>query len=152
MRRKERETDKETALRILKDSSYGVLAMMRPDGTPYGVPVSIVLVEGDVYFHCAKAGEKLDCIRNQPKVCLTCVGNIRPVPEKLTMAYESCIVNGRASMVEEESEKCFILRCLCEKYAPETPEGFFSLTLEEVANTGICKIAIDSITGKRNPG
>ncbi len=40
MRRKDREVSAEQAWEIVERCSYGVLAMTKPDGTPYAVPVN----------------------------------------------------------------------------------------------------------------
>ena len=40
MRRKDREVSAEKAWEIVERCSYGILAMTKPDGTPYAVPVN----------------------------------------------------------------------------------------------------------------
>lgn len=73
MRRKDREVSAEKAWEIVERCSYGVLAMTKPDGTPYAVPVNFAREGNCLYIHCAQAGEKTDCLHHQPQVCVTCV-------------------------------------------------------------------------------
>ena len=73
MRRKDREVSAEQAWEIVERCSYGVLAMTKPDGTPYAVPVNFAREGNYLYIHCAQAGEKTDCLNHQPQVCVTCV-------------------------------------------------------------------------------
>ena len=72
MRRKDREVSAEQAWEIVERCSYGVLAMTKPDGTPYAVPVNFAREGNYLYIHCAQAGEKTDCLNHQPQVCHLC--------------------------------------------------------------------------------
>ena len=65
MRRKDREVSAEQAWEIVERCSYGVLAMTKPDGTPYAVPVNFAREGNCLYIHCAQAGEKTDCLHHQ---------------------------------------------------------------------------------------
>ena len=89
VRRKELETTEEQAMAILKRSAYGTLSMVMPDGSPYGVPVNFYLSEREnaIFFHCAKDGEKIRCIRHCPKVSVSAVAEYTVVPEDLTTLY-----------------------------------------------------------------
>ncbi len=86
MRRKDREVSAEQAWEIVERCSYGVLAMTKPDGTPYAVPVNFAREGNCLYIHCAQTGEKTDCLNHQPQVCVTCVegrrgGQLGPMPD-----------------------------------------------------------------------
>ena len=65
MRRKDREVSAEKAWEIVERCSYGILAMTKPDGTPYAVPVNFAREGNCLYIHCAQAGEKTDCITSR---------------------------------------------------------------------------------------
>jgi len=70
MRRKACEvTDRREIDRILAVARIGRLATVGGDGFPYITPVNYVHHQGRIYFHCAPAGEKLDNIARDPKVC-----------------------------------------------------------------------------------
>ena len=52
---------------ILRDSPIGFLGMAL-EGEPYVVPLNFAYVEGNLLFHCALEGKKLDVLAANPKV------------------------------------------------------------------------------------
>lgn len=149
VRRKDREISKEMAYEILKNAEYAVLATINVNGDePYCIPFSPVLVDDTIYFHCAPEGQKLNNIRKNPNVCVTCIGNTELIPENYTTAYESAVVTGIASEVEEDKEKIFALKEVCLKFAPSNMENFEKAIKASLHRTTVCKIKINSITGK----
>ena len=62
MRRKRQALPPEQCAAILRRGTSGVLALAGDAGYPYAVPLSYVYTDGKLYFHCAKAGHKLDAI------------------------------------------------------------------------------------------
>lgn len=149
MRRKSRERGEEFALAVLKHCPYATFATVNEDGSPYCVPVSPVYCEGAVYFHCAPEGHKLDNIRNHPQVCLCCAVGVVDVPEHFTTKYQSCVIFGRAELVEKEEEKIMALRKLCEKHAASNLGQFETEVNKSLPRTAVCKITIERITGKQ---
>ena len=175
MRRKDREVSAEQAWEIVERCSYGVLAMTKPDGTPYAVPVNFaregnylyihcaqtgektLLERRDVgalvgYIHCAQTGEKTDCLNHQPQVCVTCVeGGAWVDQPALTTRYASAVMLGKAEELTDEADKVKALRLLCMRLAPEHPRshGDFS---ECRGKTAVWRITVEQITGKANPG
>lgn len=148
MRRKDREQGREFALNVLRGCEYATLATVNLDGSPYSVPISPVLVGETVYFHCALEGQKIDNIANLDKVCLSCVGYTKLVPEKFTTEYESAVATGRCTVVTDREEKIMALRGICEKYAASNMDAFEGAVTKSLARTGICKVEIEQITGK----
>ncbi len=55
--------------RILSLTNIGRLATNGADGYPYVTPVNFVWHERKIYFHSALAGEKLENLARDPKVC-----------------------------------------------------------------------------------
>ena len=49
MRKAGRQTDERRALEILEKAPYVTLSLTRPDGTPYGIPLSIVRKDDSVF-------------------------------------------------------------------------------------------------------
>lgn len=150
MRRKDRERDRDFALGVLRDCEYGTLATVNPDGTPYCIPISPVLVGETLYFHCALEGKKLDNLLTCEQVCVSCVSYTKLVPEKFTTEFASAVVRGRGILVPEENEKIMALRAICEKYASSNMHAFEKATSASLARTGVCKVSIDEISGKSN--
>ena len=114
MRRKDREVSAEQAWEIVERCSYGVLAMTKPDGTPYAVPVNFAREGNYLYIHCAQTGEKTDCLNHQPQVCVTCVeGGAWVDQPALTTRYASAVMLGKAEELTDEADKVKALRLLC---------------------------------------
>ena len=148
MRRKDRELTKDEAFAILRECEYAALATINEDKTPYCIMISPVVMNENIYFHCAKEGQKLDNIAKSPHVCITCAKNTRLVPEHFTTLYESAVVYGTARLVENDAEKIAALKALCEKYASSNMSAFEDAIHKSLHRTGICEITIDHITGK----
>lgn len=148
MRRKDRLLSDQEALAILEKCQYGVLATVNAEGEPYGVPLSYAVMNGAVYIHCAKTGEKLDNIAANPKVSFTVVGDIRALFDGgFTTNYESCIVFGKAREVTEPREKRDALLALTMKYLPEYADQFdHEMSKEQV--TLVFAVSMDQVSGK----
>ena len=124
MRKKDREVSAEQAWEIVERCSYGVLAMTKPDGTPYAVPVNFAREGNCLYIHCAQTGEKTDCLNHQPQVCVTCVeGGAWVDQPALTTRYASAVMLGRVEELTDEADKVKALRLLCMRLAPEHPRS-----------------------------
>ncbi len=102
---------------------YGYLSLIDLKGTPYGVPLNYVFDEGKnaIIIHCALSGRKLDGLKNTPEVSFCVVGQTSVVPDQLTCLYQSVIVQGKASIIEDSEEKSDLAHLLCAKYAPGRP-------------------------------
>ena len=67
MRRKRQALPQEGMDAVLQKGTSGVLAVSGDHGYPYAVPLSYVYDGKALYFHCGKAGHKLDGIRRDAK-------------------------------------------------------------------------------------
>ena len=148
MRRKERQITEEEAWAVVDKCEYAFLAMTAEDGTPYGLPVTIVREGRNIYFHSALEGRKVECLRRQPRVCLTCVGDAAIQQDRFTTLYESAVAFGTAAEVTENAEKVEVLRLLCLRHTPDNMADFDRAVNASLARTGIWKIAVDELTGK----
>jgi len=148
MRRKDRERDASFALDVLRDSEYATLATINPDGTPYCIPVSPVLVDGAIYFHCATEGQKLTNIELNDNVCISSVRYTKLIPEEFSTEYESAVATGKCRIITDPDEKTKALRKICEKYAESNMEHADKEIAGALHRTCICKIDIETITGK----
>lgn len=149
MRRKDREMPESFALQVIDKCDYGTLAMADTSGQPYCVPLSIVRDGRVIYFHSAMQGEKIDVLKQNPKICLTCVGDIHVPPKKFTTEYESAVVFGTASEVTDADEKIHALRLLCLRYTPDNMDAFDEAIEMSLKRTAIWKLSMETVTGKR---
>ena len=148
MRRKDRQRDEIFAMEIVDQCAYVVLSMVDPDNKAYAVPLSIVRDGTYIYFHCAQEGYKLECLRENPEVCLVCVGNVCPALDRFTTAFSSAIVKGNCEEVTNDTEKINALRLLCQRYTPQNMAAFDQAIVRSLARTAVYRIAITQITGK----
>ena len=157
MRKGERRKDSAWALEVMDRAPYMTLGLLRPEGTPYCVPLNVVR-HNDVtfYFHCAGEGEKLDCIRENPMVCLTAVSRCTPKFEEekqnFTEYYHSAMAVGRAEIVEDPDEKILALRLLCERFLPKYMDHFDSAIARSLGRTTVVRITLtEPPVGKSKP-
>ena len=147
MRKAARRKDAQWALEVFDRAPYVTVSMTRPDGTPYGLPLSLVR-KGDVtfYFHCAGEGEKLDCLAARPVVSLSAVSRCTPKFEEhklnYTEHYHSAVAVGRAETVEDPTEKTEALRRLCERFLPGYMEHFDDAIARSLAATTVVRITL----------
>jgi len=152
MRRKDLEMDRTFALEVLRDCEYATLATSNPDGTPYCIPVSPVLVDDTVYFHCAPEGQKLVNIKHTDSVCISSVRYTKLVPETFSTEYESAVAFGKCSIVDDDEEKIMALIKICEKYAKSNMDHADAEIKKSLRRTCICRIDIRHISGKAGKG
>lgn len=115
MRRTDRQSTKEFAVKLLETGEYGILSTADPEGLPYGVPVSYVYKDDCLYFHSATEGHKLDNITTNHKVSFCVVGAKKLLPEKFTTSYESVIAFGQTKEITGQEK-----RKLCLRWSPST--------------------------------
>lgn len=102
--------DSAWALEVMRKAPYITVSFTRPDGTAYGVPLSLASADGRIwYFHCAPEGDKLDALAVHPEVCLSavtkCAPTVGPKDGSFTLQYRSAIAFGRAELVTGDAER-----------------------------------------------
>ena len=110
--------------------------------------MTIVREGRNVYFHSAMEGRKVECLRRQPRVCLTCVGDTAIQQDRFTTLSESAVACGTASEVTEDQDKVRALRLLCQRHTPDNMADFDRAVQTSLARTGIWKITVEEMTGK----
>lgn len=157
MRKINRRRDSDWACEVFDRAPYVTVSMIRPDGTPYGVPLSLVRKDNKTfYFHCADEGEKIDCLKNNPIVSLSAVSRCMPKYEEeknnFTEYFKSAIAIGCAEFVKEREEKIEALRLLCERFLPKYMEHFNEAIARSLDKTTIVKIILsEPPVGKEKP-
>lgn len=147
MRKASRQKDASWALEVFDKAPFVTVSMTRPNGTPYGLPLSLVRKnETTFYFHCADEVEKIDCLRNNPIVSLSAVSKCSPAFEEdklnYTEHYKSAVAVGRCEWVEDDSEKIEALRLLCQRFLPKHMSHFDEAITRSVDRTTVIKIII----------
>jgi len=158
MRRNHSEvTDPKEIQRILSLTNVGRLATNGPDGYPYVTPVNFVNLHGNIYFHCAPKGEKLDNLIRDDRVCFEVdvplsyidigLDPNRPICN-LHQFYHCVIIRGSASVVKDGTLKVDVLNALIAKH--ENSDEFQKVT-EDMSGYKACEvieIKPDSLSAK----
>lgn len=148
MRRFQQQLSAEECIDILQRGSSGVLAVAGDDGYPYAVPLSYVYHNNALYFHGASTGHKLDAIRQNEKFSFCVIDQDEVIPEKLTSAYRSVIVFGKARILEDEGEIRTAAWALGQKYSPGMDETITQEINTEFHRMTVVRLDIEHITGK----
>lgn len=141
------EIPKERVEELIKTTEYGVLSTVGEDGYPYAIPVNYAYINGNIYFHCAREGHKLDNISFNNKVSFTLVPYSKVLSEKFDSEYESVVIFGKAEEVFDK-EKIDGLLGLVYKYSPEYVEAGKAYIDRAQDKVRIMKISFDYVTGK----
>lgn len=149
MRRTDRETTREEAWHIFDQSAYSVLSMSIRD-IPYATALSVTRMDETLYFHCARDGEKIKAMRENPNVCLHSVAHMKNCAKSFTVYYASCTIRGIAQEVVDETERHRALLALCRTFIPESMDMSEQEIRDLRSVTAVWKITVQEITGKRN--
>ena len=155
MRKVSREMDSAWALEVMRKAPYITVSFTRPDGTAYGVPLSLACTDDLTwYFHCAPEGDKLDAIEAHPEVCLSavtkCAPTVGPKDGSFTLQYRSAIAFGRAEVVTDRDEQVRAMRAICERFLPKHMDAFEASIERSLHRTVVVRITLSDLpTGKR---
>ncbi len=155
MRKESREMPASFAYEVFDKAPYITVSFTRPDGTAYGLPLSLVRTdEKTFYFHCATEGEKLGCIVAHSEVCLSavsrCTPTIGPKDGSFTLQYKSAIAFGKAEIIADEIEKIEAMRAICQRFLPQHMDAFETSIERSLPRTAVVKITLTAPpTGKR---
>ena len=155
MRKASREMDAAFALEVLDKAPYVTVSFTKPNGTPYGVPLSLARTNDKTfYFHCAMEGEKLDCIATNPMVALSavtrCTPTVGPKDGSFTLQYKSAMAVGKAEIVTDRDDKIEALRAICLRFLPKHMDAFNDAITRSLGRTAVVKITLtEPPTGKR---
>lgn len=149
MRRKRQALSWEDCGAVLRRGTSGVLALAGDDGYPYAVPISYVYDGEKLFFHCAKAGHKIDAIRREPKASFCVIDQDQIVPEEYTTYFRSVIAFGTMRILEDPGEKRAAIEKLALKYAPgETTERRLRAIDREWDPLCMLELSVEHLTGK----
>lgn len=149
MRRKKQALTLEENIQILNRGTSGVLAVSGDDDYPYAVPLSYVYHDNKIYFHCAKAGHKMDAIARNEKVSFCVIDKDQIVQEEYTSYFRSVIVFGKARVLDNEEEKRKAIEILTARYSPDQEEVHRMQAIDNEFNiVRMIELTIDHISGK----
>lgn len=150
MRRVKNEISVEDAKELLRTNRRAAFSVNGDDGYPYTIPIDFFYDEPNnkIYFHSAKKGHKIDSIKKDNKICFTTWNDGYIEEGDWAYRVSSCVVFGRASILEDRDLAKEKIRQFALKYYPSA-----ELVEEEINRSFqgaemIC-IDIEHISGKR---
>ena len=150
LRRKDREiADPALMRKILKTANCVTIALCK-DNEPYLVSLSHGYDEESncIYFHCASAGKKIVYMKANPKVWGQAVVDYH-VKGECEYTYTCVHFSGKVTLIEDAEEKLHALACMIRQLSANPEEKIAKLKLEKLGKTGIGRIDIDFMTGKK---
>lgn len=150
MRRVKNEISVEEAKELLKKNRRAALSVHGDDGYPYTIPIHFYYDEDEnkIYFHSAKAGHKIDAIKNNDKICLTTWDDGYLVEGDWAFYVSSCVVFGRAKLIEDRQVTEDKARTLALKYFPTVEEVEYVIK-KSIDRVQLVAIEIEHISGKK---
>ncbi|MBC8015333.1 MAG: pyridoxamine 5'-phosphate oxidase family protein [Sporomusaceae bacterium] len=144
-------SDSEARDFLIKERS-GHLATCTAAGTPYITPLNYMYHQGNIYFHCAHEGLKLDNIRLNNQVCFEVSRVDKAVSGALACQYStrytSVLLFGSAHIVADPSRKTELLNLFTERFAEG--RSFPPIDNKAASHVTVVEIAVDRMHGKSN--
>lgn len=149
MRRIKNEIQTEEAKALLRNNKRAAFAVNGDDGYPYAVPINFYYDEEEnrIYFHSAKTGHKMDSIRENDKVCFTTWDDGYQEKGEWFYHVTSCVVFGRAKLIEDAAVTEEKIRVLALKYYPTLQEVEDEIA-RDINRVQLVAIEIEHISGK----
>lgn len=151
--------DEERINLFLSEMETGYLGLSSQD-MPYIVPLNYVWYEGNVYFHGASEGKKIEIIEDNPNATFVVSENYGtitdPVPANTDTAYLSVMLFGKVEFVNDLDEATKAMQQLLNKYVP----GYYPSALPKShvdryrsslgSKTKVFKLVVTAFTAKEN--
>lgn len=152
MHKPERQLSAQETMALLERGDHGTLSMQGDDGYPYATPVNYILLDGKVYLHSAPYGYKIDCLNRDSKCCFSAIISTHVVPSKITAAFESIILTGRAVFVEDRAEKQRVLEAFVTTRCAGFEDVGARMIEKQLDKTAVLRLEPVSLTGKAYRG
>jgi nitroimidazol reductase NimA-like FMN-containing flavoprotein (pyridoxamine 5'-phosphate oxidase superfamily) len=151
MRRRDREIESRSEIDTIIRSAEVCRLAFAVENEPYIVPVSFGYDGSAIYFHTARDGRKIDCIRANPRVCFELECNVELLthdtkPCDWGFSYESVIGYGTVIELSESEERRHGLNQVMLQYS----EREWMMDDASMDRTRVWRLDIESVTGKRS--
>ena len=149
MRRFKQQITDDECKAILKNEKHGVLSLLGDDGYPYGTPMNHFYNEQDgcIYFHCGKAGHRLDALKKNNKVSFCVYDQGFRRENEWAWNVKSVIVFGWMDVLDDLP----LIRDICEKLSLRFTDDTAYIEKElavSAKNTLLLRLNVEHISGK----
>lgn len=147
MRRFKQKLSEQECFDVLTHAPRGILAVHGEDGYPYAFPMNYIYKDGKIYFHCAKAGHKIDALASDDKVSFCVMDEGFHKSGDWALNIKSIVIFGCVKKLNTTQETVEIVRQIGQKYHP-TVEYVEEEIRKAGARVQILELSIDHMTGK----
>lgn len=148
MHKADRQLSPADTLAVLKRGDHGTLSVNGDDGYPYATPVNYIVVNDTVYIHSAPYGYKIECLQKDAKCCFSAIVSAQIVPSQITATFESVVITGNITFVEDKAEKRAALEAFVTQKHPGYEEIGFKMIEKQIDKTAVLRIDAQEMTGK----
>ncbi len=148
--RKNKAISEAECVRLLKEETRGVLSVLGDDDYPYGMPMNHFYNEEDgcIYFHCGKAGHRLEAIQKHDKVSFCVYDKGLREEGDWALQVNSVIVFGKLEVMDDLESIMDIAAKLSRKFTKD--EAYIQNEIELYAKaTLLLKLTPEHMCGKR---
>jgi len=147
--------DRETAYRIL-DEGFICHIGFAVDGQPFVIPTSYGRKDASLYIHGSAASRMLRQLKQAVPVCVTVtlldgLALARSVFNH-SMNYRSVVILGKATLVDDPTEKVAALRTLSEHILPGRWDDVRQPNERELKATSVLRMPIEEFSAKVRSG
>ncbi|MBQ9161802.1 MAG: pyridoxamine 5'-phosphate oxidase family protein [Clostridia bacterium] len=147
--RKNKELSMEECVRVLKSEKRGVLSVLGDNGYPYGMPMNHWYDENDgkLYFHCGRAGHRLDSLKKHNKVSFCTYDRGYSREGEWALNIKSVIVFGTVKIIDNADKIKDITTKLSHKFTSD--EEYIQSEIEmHLKGTLLLQLIPEHICGK----
>ncbi len=150
LRRIKNEISAEDAKALLRNNKRAAFSVNGDNGYPYTIPINFYYDEDDnkIYFHSAKAGHKIDSVKANDKICFTTWNDGYLDDGDWAFRVSSCVVFGRAKLIDDSKITEEKVRKLARKYYPSA-EAVEEEIKKDINRVQLVAIEIEHISGKK---
>lgn len=148
--RKKSEISLSDCIAILERQKRGVLSVMGENGYPYGMPMNHFYSSEDnkIYFHCGKAGHRLDALKNCDKVSFCVYDEGEKLDNDWALNFKSVIVFGRMEIIDDMQRIVDITTKLSHKFTAD--EEYIKGEIDAFGKeTLLLALTLEHICGKK---
>jgi len=147
--RKDKQLSMAECVHVLKTEKRGVLSVNGDEGYPYAMPMNHWYSEedGKIYFHCGKAGYRLDALKRDNRVCFCVHDEGYRKPGQWPLNVKSVIVFGRIAITDNLAKIADITTKLSYKFIQD--DAHIQAEIEAYAHrTLLLELTPEHICGK----
>ncbi|MGC3977063.1 MAG: pyridoxamine 5'-phosphate oxidase family protein [Paludibacteraceae bacterium] len=143
-------TNSEEIDKIIESCDVCFVGMLEEDGSPYVIPMSFALYEGDILLHSGPHGKHLSLIEKDNRVCITFCSGSRlmlqhpDVACSYSMQGKSVLCKGKIEFIEDFDEKERLVHIFMSHYVTRE----FKFSAPAIRNVKVWRLRVESKTAK----